>query len=270
MSMNEMTTYRWSFEQDVLQFAAAGYTGIGVWRQKLADFGEERGIRLLREHNLQVSNLLWAGGFTGSDGRTYRESLRDAHEAIRLAAALRAECLIVYSGARGGHTRNHARRLAQNAIVELIPHAEEFGVTLAIEPMHDGCGADWTFLSDLDETLALLDDLHSPCVQLALDTYHLCEEPMLLSRVEKLARRVAVVHLGDTKHPPRGGEQDRCRLGEGELPLKEIVTILTDSGYRGFFDVELMGEEIEGFSYAELLAHSKEALDQIAGASSAG
>ena len=81
---------------------AAGIRGIGVWRQKLADYGEEKGVELLAESGLEVSNLLWAGGFTGSDGRTLRESVNDALEAIRLAADLRAGCLVVYSGGRAG------------------------------------------------------------------------------------------------------------------------------------------------------------------------
>ncbi len=262
MSMNEMTTYRWSFEQDVRGYAAAGYSGIGLWRQKLSDYGEERGIELLREVGLPVSNILWAGGFTGSDGRSFRDALCDAREAIRLAAALQADCLVVYSGARGGHTRNHARRLAHSAISELIPHAEEFGVTLAIEPMHDGCGADWTFLSDLDETIELLRELDSPWVKLTFDTYHLCQDEIAFDGLPNVAEWIAVVHLGDAKQPPHG-EQDRCRLGEGRIPLKEIIGILNSSGYSGFYDVELMGQEIEGCDYQDLLAQSKEAVAEL-------
>src|SRR5215470_16418267 len=106
LSMNEMTTYRWSFEEDVVNYRAAGIPAIGVWRQKLSDFGEEKGIELLADSGMTVSNLLWAGGFTGSDGHTFRESMDDASEAIRLAGQLKAGCLIVYSGARAGHTHN--------------------------------------------------------------------------------------------------------------------------------------------------------------------
>ena len=88
LSVNEITTYRWTFDQDVARYRAAGIEAIGVWRQKLADYGEERGIELLRESGLNVSNLLWAGGFTGSDGHSYEESIEDAREAIRLARLL--------------------------------------------------------------------------------------------------------------------------------------------------------------------------------------
>ena len=111
LSMNEMTTFRWSFEEDVTRYRSAGIEAIGVWRQKLADYGEEKGIELIAENGLRVSNLLWAGGFTGSDGHSYEESVADAKDALRLAAALKAGSLVVYSGARNGHTQNHALRL---------------------------------------------------------------------------------------------------------------------------------------------------------------
>ena len=86
LSMNETTTFRWSFEEDVIHYAAAGIPAIGVWRQKLSDCGLAKGIELLAEHGLKVSHLLWAGGFTGSDGRSFRSSVDDAKEALETAA----------------------------------------------------------------------------------------------------------------------------------------------------------------------------------------
>lgn len=260
IAINEMTTYRWSFEEDVNNYAAADIRAIGVWRQKLSDFGEDKGIDLLAEKGMAASSLLWAGGFTGSDGRSFKESMADAEEAIRLAGALQAPCLTIYSGARGGHTNNHARRLLKSALKELAPVASAYHVDLAIEPMHPGCAAEWTFLTNLQETVAFLDELDCPQLKLAFDTYHLGHEPALLSRLPHLASRVAVVQLGDAKHAP-AGEQNRCRLGEGVIPMRQIVATLAQAGYSGYFEVELLGEDVEAFEYADLIRHSKEAFD---------
>ncbi|MCO6455766.1 MAG: sugar phosphate isomerase/epimerase [Pirellulaceae bacterium] len=262
ISVNEVTTFRWSFEEDVQNYAALGIPAIGVWRQKLSDYGEEKGVELLQEVGLEVSSLLWAGGFTGSDGRSHAESLADAREAIRLAAALRAGCLIVYSGARGGHTHNHARRLLTGALTQLSPVAAEFGVTLAIEPMHDGCAADWTFLTDLDETLRLLDQIDRPEVKLVFDCYHLGQDPAILDRLVDLRQRIAIVQLGDARQPPRG-EQDRCPLGGGTIPLAELVEGLREAGYDGFLEVELLGEEFEALDYHEVLSSSKRFVESL-------
>jgi sugar phosphate isomerase/epimerase len=262
LSMNETTTYRWSFEEDVLAYSAAGIPAIGVWRHKLSDFGHLKAAELLEDHQMKVSHLFWAGGFTGSDGRSYRESLDDAAEALRTAAEIRAENLIVYSGARAGHTFNHARRLIKDALAELAPLAAELGVCLAVEPMHPGCAGQWTFLTSVDDVLTLLTSVASPQVKMVFDTYHLGQDPRIVGRIAELSPHLALVQLGDARQPP-SGEQNRCRLGEGAVPLREIVAALADAGYNGYYDVELLGEEIEVSQYAALIEHAKRAFAEL-------
>ncbi len=265
LSMNETTTFRWSFEEDVAKYAEAGIQAIGVWRQKLSDCGQEKALGLLEQASMQVSHLSWAGGFTGSDGRSYRESVEDAQEAVRAAAALKTKTLVVFSGARAGHTFNHARRLIQGALEELIPAATELGVTLAIEPMHPGCAEGMTFLNSVDDVLALLEKLASPQVKMVLDTYHLGQDPDFVGRIEQIAPQVAMVQLGDARRPPDGGEQNRCRLGEGAIPLGEIIAALKSAGYDGYYDVELLGEDVETADYQPLIEHSVEAFGKLVG-----
>lgn len=262
LSINEMTTYRWSFEDDVLNYRAAGIPAIGVWRQKLADFGDDKGIELLADSGLAVSNLLWAGGFTGSEGHSHAEGIRDAADAIRLARSLGAGTLVLYTGARNGHTLNHARKICIDALKKITPLAVECDVTLSVEPMRGACAAEWTFLSGIDDALSLLDAVDSPQLNLAFDTYHWGHDPHVLQRLPELAPRIGVVHLGDGLKPP-DLEQDRHRLGQGTVPLREIIAALVDNGYEGYFDVELMGENFASADYHELLTHTKQAFEGL-------
>jgi sugar phosphate isomerase/epimerase len=263
LSINEMTTFRWSFEEDVEQYAAAGVPALAVWRQKVSDCGEEKAVELLKSKRLKVSALLWAGGFTGSDGRTFRDSLDDGLDAVRQAALLRASSLVVYSGGRAGHTHNHARRLFRDALRELAAAAAEAGVVLAVEPMHSGCAADWTFLTTVDDTLAILDQAEEPQhVKLVFDTYHMGFHPRIAARIGDFAQRIALVQLGDGKNQP-DGEQSRCLLGQGTVPLEEIVSALRAAGYNGYYDVELIGEDIEASDYPSLVAHAKQAFARL-------
>src|SRR5207302_1524416 len=95
--------------------------------------------------------------------------------------------------------------------------------------------------------------------------YHLGYDERILDRLPALAPRIGIVHLGDARCPPQG-EQNRCRMGEGALPLRQIVAALSDAGYDGYLEVELMGEEIEACDYHELLAQSKAAYLDMVGA----
>ncbi|MEN6450792.1 MAG: sugar phosphate isomerase/epimerase family protein [Thermoguttaceae bacterium] len=279
LSISETTTFRWSLEDDVTHYSAAGIPAVGVWRHKLSDCGLPAARTFLRDAGLKVSHLSWAGGFTGSDGRSHRESIDDAADAIRTAGELECPTLVVYSGSRGGHTVRHARRLFQEALAELAPLADEQRVTLAVKPMHPGCAAEWTFLTSLDDTLALLAAVGHPRVKMVLDTYHLGfagptdhlprqvdnlphDADDLPQKVAEAAPQVALVQLGDARRPPNG-EQNRCRLGEGVVPLRPIVAALQAAGYDGDYDVELLGEEFESADYCTLLEHAKTAFRSL-------
>lgn len=261
-SVNELTTFRWTFEEDVERYTAAGIHAMGVWRQKLSDYGEEKGAELLAERGIKVSNLLWAGGFTGSDGRSFNESVTDAMEALRLAALLKCRSLVVYSGPKAGHTHSHARRLLSEALTRLAPLAEEFGVDLAIEPMHLCCANEWTFLTDLYETLDFLAGFDCAHFKLAVDTYYVGRDERFLQQIDKIAQHVSIVHLADSQGPPCS-EPDRCPLGTGTIPLRQIISNLLDAGYDGYFDVELIGPEIEATDYQQLLDHTKKAFREL-------
>ena len=267
LSMNEITTFRWSLEQDVENYQQAGYRAIGLWRQKLADWDEDDAVDLLSGSGLVVSNVGWAGGFTGSDGRTPAESIDDAADALRLAGKLSAGCLVIYPGGRNNHIFRHATRLLRSALNELLPLAEAVEVPLAIEPMHPACASDWTFLTDLESVVTLIDEYRTPLLKLAYDTYHFSFEADQCELLAQLAPHIGIVHLGDRSTAP-GLDQDRCLLGQGRLPLRETVTTLRRAGYTGAFDVKLIGPEIESFDYWTVLEQSQLAYSDFATAES--
>ena len=151
--MSQSTTHRWTFDEDVLGYDRAGFRGMGIWRRKLDDFGFERAVELLHDHQMTVSSLSWAGGFTGSSGLTFAEAVDDVRTAIREAAALGARTLSVVSGPRGGHIDTHAKRVLKEGLAETVDVAAEHGVVLALQPMAPLYSREWTFLNSLDATM---------------------------------------------------------------------------------------------------------------------
>ncbi len=261
-AVSQLTTFRWSLEQELECFFDHAVDGIGLWRPKLTDYDLDVAVEMISESGIQVSSLQWAGGFTGSEGLSHSESINDGMDAIRLAAELHARCLVVYTGGRGGHTRNHAWRLSSQAISEMLIYAEMVNVDLAIEPMHRGCGLEWTFLHDIYEALRFIDSIDHPNLKLVLDTYHVGMDPGLLEFIPSIVDKIALVQLGDACAPPQI-EQDRALLGQGNVPLDEIMGCLIDSGYLGFLEVELMGQQLESFDYTELLTHSRRSVHDL-------
>jgi len=266
LSMNQITTYRWSLPQDIENYLEAGYQAIGVWRRKVSDEGEEEAVELLISSGLYVTNLLWAGGFTGSDGHSFDESLEDAVDALRLAAALHAGCLVVYPGGRNNHTFRHASRLLRSAMDTLLPIAEVVEVPLALKPTNPACAASCSFITDLEGVVKLIEEYHSPWLKLAYDTYHFPFAGRQQQRLAALAPYIGIVHLADGRRTP-GIEEERCPLGTGRLSLGTMIATLLEAGYSGPFDVKLIGPEIEPNDYWTLLECSQLAFHQFAQAS---
>jgi sugar phosphate isomerase/epimerase len=258
LSINEVTTYRWSFEEDIENYCRAGYHSIGVWRHKLTDLDEELAIDLLVGSGLDVSSLACAGGFTGLGGASFRDGIEDAVSALRLAARIRAGCLVVHPGGRNNHTSRHALRLLRNALDELLPTAEHYEVPLALEPMHVACAASWTFLTNFEGVSDLVSQYNTPYLKLALDTYHFPWSESDHNLLPEIVPHIGVVYLADRREPPNI-DHDRCPLGRGQLPLADILATLLETGYNGPFDVRLMGTEIQPADYRRLLEQSRTA-----------
>jgi len=264
LAISQLSTLRWGFEQDAFAYAKRGFNGIGVFRPKLEDFGMDRAIEMLAELSLSVTSLSWAGGFTGSDGRAYDDAVADAITAIRDAANLQAETLIVLAGGRNNHIRNHVRRTLCDALREITAIAEEFNVRLSLEPIHPGCGEEWSFVNDLESTLEFIEKIGSPSLGMTLDTYHVGMDDEIVRWLPDVVPHLHLVQLGDARHSPLG-EMNRCLLGSGNVPLDAILETLLRNGYQGPFEVELIGEDVEPLSYDALLDHTQEFLRRTFG-----
>lgn len=258
LSVSELSTYRWTFEEDVLHYHEAGFDAIGIWRPKLVDYGEEKGVELIHEHGLEISSLQWIGGFTGSDGRTYREALHDGLDAIQLASDIGAKTVIALAGGRGGHTKGHATRMLRSALKELSEAAQAVGVQLAVEPMHIGCAFEWSFLNTIPQCLDLITAINNPNLGITFDCYHLAQDANAMTWLDSIVPFVRLVQLGDAKTAPMG-EQNRCLLGQGRVPLADIVNTFKANGYEGFYEIEIVGQEVEHLGYEEILGEAKEA-----------
>ena len=263
LSMNEITTYGWSFNEDVINYKRAGYSGIGVCESKLRMFGEEAGIRMLVDSGLKVSSLSAGGGFTGEKDKTRQQCIDAAQSTIQLACCMDADCVILRTGGRSGHIATHARRLIRDAIVDLVDMAEAFQVDLAIEPMHANCSQDEDVLNTLPAAIELLEQIGSERLKIAFDSYHLGFGEIDFAQIEQIANRVAIVQLGDGFQLP-SDLQNRCPIGCGIVPNGEIIMALSAGGYDGFYEIELRGADIEHQLYDDILAESLTASLELA------
>ncbi|MCD0459470.1 sugar phosphate isomerase/epimerase family protein [Roseiconus lacunae] len=256
LSVSQISTLRWDLEADVHAYYERGFRGIGLYRPKVEDFGVERAAELLAEYSMAATSLSWAGGFTGSDGRTFEDAVSDAIAAVIQAAELGAETVIILAGGKNNHIKNHLRRVLYQALCRIAAVASEHGVKVAIEPFHPGCGEEWSFVNDFDATLDIIERVDNPALGLVLDTYHLGMECDIAHAVADIVPHLHLVQLGDGRHCPHG-EMNRCLLGDGRVPLTDLMDLLFRNGYQGPLEVELIGEDVEHLGYDSLLDHTR-------------
>ena len=123
--------------------------------------------------------------------------------------------------------------------------------------MHCGCAYDWTFLTDIPQTLDIVASVAAPNLGIVFDCYHMAQDANVVDWLPSIVPMIKLVQLGDAKGAPVG-EQNRCLLGEGIVPLSEIVQVLEKGGYRGFYEIELLGEEVEHLDYGNVLQDARE------------
>lgn len=249
ISVSQLSTFRWSFDEDVLRFAGYGFGSLGIWRRKLEDFGTAESLDMLYEHKMSVSSVHWAGGFTG-DGTSLKDAIDDAILAIQLASRVDAGCLILHPGSRNGHTNSHAKRLLETALNELMPAAADYGVQLALEPMFFKAADRWTFFRRFDETLEFLEQFPSRYLGLILDLFAIGFDSNVLKSLPTFVDRISLVQLADRRHE---NPEVRLSLGQGDAPVAHWLAELQKCGYAGQYELEVHGQVKDELEYFELL-----------------
>lgn len=101
-------------------------------RQQLLQLGEHTLQDVLSDAGISVSCVGFAGGFTGSLGLTFDQSLEDTRKAIEAAADLDARFLVLLPGEQGLHTYNHAERSIRIGLTNALYHARRRRIRLLV------------------------------------------------------------------------------------------------------------------------------------------
>jgi sugar phosphate isomerase/epimerase len=170
------------------------------------------------------SSIILTGEGAGPEIRRFLELASDWESPlIRVYGGLLAE----ESGARRKQMEGAARVLE-----EAIPFAERVGVAVAIET-HDSFSAS----SVVAELLAMVQSKRVGALWDSHHPYRMGENPAEV--YEHIGSRVLHVQIKDARRSPahKGGWQ-LVPLGEGEVPVREIIQLLVAGGYRGWLSVE--------------------------------
>ena len=247
---------RWSLEEDVRHLERLGFRSISLASTKLDAYGARRAVPLLRASGLHVAHIGSYGRF-GADRRRLARGLAEVRRMIDVAHDVGAEALFVLSGPLDGKPWESGARLLADAYARLLPEATAAGIRLAIEVIHP-LRQDLSFVHTLADArrIARAAGRRGGYV---LDFFHSGWEPRLLETVaEDAARRIHAVQISDVKRVTmRTG--DRALLGKGILPLRQLFRALEGGGYRGWYEIEIISDDVEALGYETVLRRTRSA-----------
>ncbi|GAA4988219.1 sugar phosphate isomerase/epimerase family protein [Kitasatospora paranensis] len=247
LSLNQITTRGWSLPEAVRGCVEAGIPAIGLWRDKVAETGLARSAKLVRDAGLAVSSLCRGGFLTAADPALRRTALADNLRAIEEAAELGTDTLVMVVGGLPDGSRDlaSARSRVRDAFAELAPHAGDFGVRLAIEPLHPMFCADRAVVSTLGQALDLAEQFPARQVGVVVDSYHVWWDPQLAEQIARAEGRIASYQVCDWTLPlPADALLGRGHVGDGHIDFRTLTDRVAAAGYRGYVEVEIFNEEV--------------------------
>jgi fatty-acyl-CoA synthase len=233
----------WPVEQMIDAARRFGYAALefrlldGEELDPVADRAKlERAVRLTRAAGLEVCAFDTSCRVVYGTPEARDRTLTELAVWIRLARDLDVPLLRVFGGSAevaGQAPPDDAAVDARAAetLRRATPDAERAGVTLALET-HDA-------YSSVRRVAAVLRRVDSPAVGALWDTLHpyrVGEDPAAVLAL--LGPRLVHVHIKDARRPLTGSDWDLVLLGEGGVPVGEILALLEATGYRGYLSVE--------------------------------
>jgi sugar phosphate isomerase/epimerase len=251
VAVSAVSTWEWSFNDDLAFWREAGITNVGLAVRKLS------GVPSLHP-SFVVSSVGTVGYFALDQPSTWEPNRQSLTNAIEVATAVGAPCVVVVSGPAGRLEWDDAANALSEALAPGAKRAADAGVSLALENT-TSLRTDYSFVHRLLDAVDLATMLG---IGVCMEIQSCWSERGLSRTVAQHIGTIRLVQISDfvigTNATP-----DRAVLGDGDIPLDRIVGQLLDAGYTGMFEIELIGPRIDKGGYRDAVLRSVAYLDGL-------
>jgi sugar phosphate isomerase/epimerase len=211
-----------------------------------------------RADGLRVGNLIGVGAFELARPAQWDKQRARLLRVIDTAATLDARTLVFTTGPSTPLPWEEAADALEAALDPVLPHARANGVDFALEHTNS-LRVDVGFVHSLRDVIDVARRLDTGvCVEI-----NACwAERDLANTIADGIDRIRLVQVSDYRVGTRS-TPDRLVPGDGDIPIARILAMVLDAGYRGDFDLELIGPEIDAEGYDAAIARSVDALTQV-------
>ena len=244
LSLNQITTNNWDVREAVEGCARAGLSWVGLWREKVRDFGLAESRRCVDEAGLQVSSLCRGGWFPAASRAERQARIDDNRRALEEARELGTGVLVLVCGPAPDSDLAAARAMVEDAISQLLPYAQAAGVKLALEPLHPMFAADRSVIVTLAEANRMLERFKSDFLGVIVDVYHVWWDPDARAQIARAAGSILGFHVSDWPRVLPDTLLGRAMMGDGVIDLRLLRSAVERAGYNGPIEVEIFNRMV--------------------------
>lgn len=258
LSLNQITTDRWSLREAVEGCVRAEIPWIALWRHKIAEAGLAESKRLVNDAGLQVSSVCRGGMFPAATAAERQARIDDNRRAIEEAAELGADVLVLVCGPAPDKDIAAARQMVEDGIDAVVPYAQACGVKLGIEPLHPMYAAERSVINTLAQANAIAEKYTPEQVGVVVDVFHVWWDPQLYEQIARASGRILGFHVSDWIVPTPDLLMGRGMMGDGVIDLRRIRQAVEEAGYSGPIEVEIFNRVIWDMQGDDVLALTKQ------------
>jgi sugar phosphate isomerase/epimerase len=262
----------WSFEEDVDAYTRLGVEAIEICEEKLVEGHAAEQLALVAQSGLSISSAQ-PEVRTIFPSRTQPEPKEPGERASRFRRTFErfgelAEGVpfVLNTGPAPGGNMHEVMEVAIREGRALAEYALEYGASIALEPLSPLLmnveSAIWT----LEQAMQIVTAVDHPSFGICLDFWNIWQNPAVADQIRACGDHILVVHVSDWR-PPRSLE-DRHVVGEGEIPLADLIRATRESGYRGAYTLEIFSRDVpdslwEREGLAAVITESREGLQRV-------
>jgi sugar phosphate isomerase/epimerase len=242
-------------------WADLGVEHVALILPKIQEVGWDAAREMVRAAGLRVSTIF---------GPTYRrldadrslgwwdEDQQGTVHTVEFAASIGAQSVYVCSGAAPTLDWDEAAAAFCELVAPAVARGEELGVPLLLEPTNP-LRVDISFVFWQRDAMDLA---RQAGTKVMLDLQSCWYERGLEEVVGKNIDLVGLTQISDyVIGTTRTG--DRAVPGDGNIPLERLLTLVVDAGFRGSFDLEVMGPRVEEEGYPSAVRRSVERATEL-------
>jgi sugar phosphate isomerase/epimerase len=248
---------RWSFDDDLRFWESEGVDHVGLSFRKVEKVGATRASTALADAGLRVSNIVELGWWDLVDRSTWARQRDRLLVAVEVARPFGA-CLVLTTGPAGDLEWDAATSAFREALEPVQVAARNAGVPVTIEPTSP-MRVDLSFVTTFRDGVDLARMIDA---LVCMEVNSCFAERDLGASIGAAGDVLAHVQVSDFVIGSLCSP-DRAVPGDGDIPLARILDRVLTTGYRGAFELEMVGPRIEAEGYDHAIRRSIAWMDQV-------